>query len=200
VLGYRDDAYEDIIAKHCELGSLDSAVDIATRIDHRWTELDVFQLIGKTLAKSRSIAELESFLTAQRKPTRLSAAYLGVLEVLVTDAEPNDRSKTDGDSAAPLPPHEGRQDDCQCIPSGGQATPFSLSRVCAGEIFLRAIPRPLHVPRPIAYRVPRSTFTALTRYRPSVIRRAFRCHLLGNRPSLGRSLTASPFLFVRAYW
>ena len=66
-------------------------------------ELVVFQLIGKTLAKSRSIAELESFLTAQSKPTRLSAAYLGVLEALVTDAEPNDRLQTDEDSAAP--PH-----------------------------------------------------------------------------------------------
>jgi hypothetical protein len=95
--------WERIIEKHRELGSIDQAIDIAARIDDPRTELVVFQLIGKTLAKSRTIAELESFLTAQTKPTRLSAAYLGVLEVLVTDAEPNDRSKTNGDSPAPSP-------------------------------------------------------------------------------------------------
>ncbi len=100
---HRDAAYKAIIDKHCELGSIEQAIDLAVRIDDPWTEIDVFQLIGKTLAKSRSIAELESFLTAQSKPTRLSAAYLGVLDVLVTDAEPNDRLQTDGDSAAPPP-------------------------------------------------------------------------------------------------
>ena len=99
----RNWGYRCIIEKHCELGSIEQAIDLAVRIDDRWTELDVFQLIGKTLAKSRSIAELESFLTAQSKPTRLSAAYLGVLDVLVTDAEPNDHLQTDGDSAAPPP-------------------------------------------------------------------------------------------------
>ena len=65
----RDWAYSAIIEKQCELGAIDQAIDIAARIDYHWKELEVFQMIGKTLAKSRSIAELESFLTAQSKPT-----------------------------------------------------------------------------------------------------------------------------------
>jgi len=67
--------YGRIIEKQIELGSIEQAIDIAARIDDPWTELDVFQLIGKTLAKSRTIVELESFLTAQTKPTRLCSAF-----------------------------------------------------------------------------------------------------------------------------
>jgi hypothetical protein len=91
------------IKKLCERASIEQAIDIAARIGDPRTEIEVFQLVGKRLAKSRPIAELDSFLTAQSKPTRLSAVYLGVLEALITDTEPNDRLQTDGDSAAPSP-------------------------------------------------------------------------------------------------
>ena len=59
--------------------------------------------------------------------------------------------------------------------------------------------------RPPAHRLPRpplniyrvnAIFTALMRYRPSVIRRAFRCHLLGNWPTVDRS-TGDSLPFVR---
>ena len=100
----RDWAYSAIIEKHCELGSIEQAIDIAaSRIESHWEEMDAFQLIGKTLAKSRSIAELESFLASQSNPIRLSAAYLGVVEALATNSEPNNTLDTDEDSAAPPP-------------------------------------------------------------------------------------------------
>lgn len=43
--------------------------------------------------------------------------------------------------------------------------PLARARVREGRI-LSALPRPLYIPRPIAYRVPRSTLTTFLRYRP----------------------------------
>gem|GEM_PF-2751000 len=55
---------------------------------------------------------------------------------------------------------------CPPLPSNASR---ARARVGERRILPASLPRPLHVPRPIAYRVTRWTFTALTPYRPPVI-------------------------------
>lgn len=81
----RDEAYRNIITKLCELDFIDQAIETAThKLNDPWTELIVFQTIGKKVAESRPATFLQNFLAAQSNSVRRSASYLGAAEMFLT--------------------------------------------------------------------------------------------------------------------